>query len=468
MKSLPFERYRGAWRGAAPGWWWGMGPPPPAMHPPMLLALQEALHVPLRREAVPLLPGPPDRRLQAGMSPQDQHQGWHRGWGRGGSWYRSPSWQSSAGVQARPSAPGARCLPCFAWPRGGPGTHPPSAPTQVEELRLAYGGRGSYHANGVHASEPTLDSRRRSSAVEVTFATELERSKPEASSAFLPHSKSSSAFPLLYAELELERAWEAADLFSARNPLTSFRPHHFAGNSKSTSVGNMREVSARPLVYMDVPCPPPMAAPAPQVLFYLDRPPQPPGHAPAPGEDTAGGCSPATAKPPRRSPSGTRAGEFHCMAEGTNMAPAGESRSLARSFDYGLQEQPPKRSWSQSDMKTIRFPYGSEFRPLGPCPALSSRKAGVFRHVAAQPGLAPGLRRSAERYVGSSTESSDSDSDLLAADYCSLYGRVLRSPMARVRLSSGSLQLDEEDEEVSFATGAAEERTSRGASRYFT
>ncbi|NXW01189.1 FRMD7 protein, partial [Fregetta grallaria] len=119
-------------------------------------------------------------------------------------------------------------------------------------------------------------------------------------------------------------------------------------------------------------------------------------------------------------------------------------------------------------MKTIRFPYGSEFRPLGPCPVLSSRKAGIFRHVAAQQGLAPGLRRSAERYVGSSTESSDSDSDLLATDYCSLYGRVLRSPMARVRLSSGSLQLDEEDEEVSFATGAAEERTSRGTSRYFT
>ncbi|KAK4810263.1 hypothetical protein QYF61_013078 [Mycteria americana] len=347
---------------------------------------------------------------------------------------------------------------------------------QVEELRLAYGGRGSYHANGVHASEPMLDSRRRSSAVEVTFAAELERSKPEATPAFLPHSKSSSAFPLLYAELELERAWEPADLFGARNPLTSFRPHHqFAGNSKSTSVGNMREVSTRPLVYMDVPCPLPMAAPAPQVLFYLDRPPQPPCHAPAPGEDTAGpvgGCSPMAAKPPRRSPSGTQAGEFHheaaCTAADASLAPAGESRLLARSFDYGLQEQPPKRSWSQSDMKTIRFPYSSEFRPLGPCPVLSSRKVGVFRHVPAQQGLVPGLRRSTERYVGSSTESSDSDSDLLATDYCSLYGRVLRSPMARVRLSSGSLQLDEEDEEVSFATSTAEERTSRGASRYFT
>ncbi|XP_026704673.1 FERM domain-containing protein 7 isoform X1 [Athene cunicularia] len=341
---------------------------------------------------------------------------------------------------------------------------------QVEELRLAYGSRGSYHANGVHASEPTLDSQRRSSAVDVTFAAELERSKPEAFPSFLPHSKSSSAFPLLYAELELERAWEPTDLFSTRNPLTSFRPHHqFAGNSKSNSVGNMREVSARPLVYTDVPCPPSLGTPVPQVLFYLDKPPC---HALAAGENTASGCSPAAAKPLRRSPSGTRAGEFNheapCMATGASVAPAGESRLLARSFDYGLQEQPPKRSWSQSDMKTIRFPYGSEFRPLGPRPALSSHKVGVFRHMPALHGLTSGPRCSAERYVGSSTESSDSDSDLLGTDSCSLYGRMLRSPMARVRLSSGSLQLDEEDEEVSFATGAAEERTSRGASRYFT
>ncbi|NXB23296.1 FRMD7 protein, partial [Rhagologus leucostigma] len=119
-------------------------------------------------------------------------------------------------------------------------------------------------------------------------------------------------------------------------------------------------------------------------------------------------------------------------------------------------------------MKTIRFPYGSEFRPLGPCPALSSWKGGVLWHVPAQQGLAPVPRRSTERYLGSSTESSDSDSDLLATDYCSLYGRVLRSPMARVRLSSGSLQLDEEDEDMSFATSAAEESVSTGASKYFT
>ncbi|NXI23208.1 FRMD7 protein, partial [Sterrhoptilus dennistouni] len=119
-------------------------------------------------------------------------------------------------------------------------------------------------------------------------------------------------------------------------------------------------------------------------------------------------------------------------------------------------------------MKTICFPYGSEFRPLRLCPALSSRKGGVFWHIPAQQGLALGLRGFTECYLGSGTKSSNSDSDLLAADYCSLYGRVLRSPMARVRLSLGCLQLNEEDEEVSFATSAAEERISRGASKYFT
>lgn len=357
------------------------------------------------------------------------------------------------------------------------GTHlapTPLCPGQVEELHLACGSWGSYHAKGVHGSEPTLDSRCQSSAMEVRFATELEHSKPEASTTFLPHSKSSSAFPLLYAELEMEQAWEPIDFFGARNPLTSFRPHHqFTGNSKSTSVGNMWEVSTRPLVYMDMPCPLPMVAPAPPVLFYLDRALQSPGPALAPGEDTAGQAgagSPVAAKAPRQSPSGIQAGQFCHEATGTAMGTSmvGKNRSLAHSFDYGLQEQPPKRSWSQSDMKTIHFPYGSEFRPLGPCPTLSSRKGGVYWHVPAQQGLAPGPQRSTERYLGSSTESSDSDSDLLATDYCSLYGRMLRSPMARVRLSSGSLQLDEENEEVSFATSSAGERVSRGASKYFT
>ncbi|KAM7159766.1 FERM domain-containing protein 7 [Macrochelys suwanniensis] len=351
---------------------------------------------------------------------------------------------------------------------------------QVEDLRLAYGSRACFrNTAGVHASDPMLDSRRRNSSVEVTFAAELERSKPEADPRLLPHSKSSSAFPWAYAGLELE--WEPAAGLRRRGPLTSFQPRHeLAGNSKSTSVGNMREVASRQLSYTDVPYAPSagqlLETPSPQVFFYVDRPPPLPRHTPAAAEEAEGGLSspgPVAMKPPKRCPGPARMKVLQpealprtcCVSRHLEE----ESRTQAGAFDYSVQEL-PKRSWSQSDMKAIHFPYGSEFRPLGPCPALSSRKASILRSVLAQQGLySPATApRPAERGVGSGTESSDSDSDLLTADYYSPYGRGGKSPLARVRLSSGSLQLEEEDEEVSFATSRAEARTSMGRSSYFT
>ncbi|XP_067160150.1 FERM domain-containing protein 7 [Apteryx mantelli] len=306
---------------------------------------------------------------------------------------------------------------------------------QVEELRLAYGSRGSYGtANGAHASEPTLDA---------AGATEL----PHGRAPFLPPSRSSSAFPLLWAALERERAWEPFG--PPPPPLTSFEPRHgLPAAAKNTSTGNMRE-AARPPASADLPSAPPGRPPpasAPHVRFYVDRPPLP---RQAPAEDGPGA-------PLGRGPA---------VSTGTGEA---ASRPAARSLEHGPREQPPKRSWSQSDMKSLRFPCGSEFRPLGPCPALSSRRAGAFRPVAAPQGLPAGPRRPAERCVGSSTESSDSDPDLLAAECGARYGRPWPSPAARLRLSSGSLQLDEEDEEVALATGAAVERTPRGAASYFT
>uniref|UniRef100_A0A452GF35 FERM domain-containing protein n=1 Tax=Gopherus agassizii TaxID=38772 RepID=A0A452GF35_9SAUR len=354
---------------------------------------------------------------------------------------------------------------------------------QVEDLRLAYGSRACYrNTNGVHASDPMLDSRRRNSSVEVTFAAELERSKPEADPRLLPHSKSSSAFPLAYAELELELEWEPADGFGQRRPLTSFQPRHaLTGNSKSTSVGNMQEVTSRQLSYTDVPYVPsasqPLETTSPQVFFYVDRPPPGPRLTPATSEEAGRGLSalgPMSMKPPKRWPGPARMKELQpealprtcCVSRHLEE----ESRALAGAFDYSNQEQLPRRSWSQSDMKIIHFPYGSEFRPLGPCPALSSTKASILRSMLAQQGLSnpPAAPRPAERSVASGTESSDSDPDLLNTDYYSLYGRVGKSPLARVRLSSGSLQLEEEDEEVSFATSSAEARTSMGMSSYFT
>ncbi|KAJ7310399.1 hypothetical protein JRQ81_007313 [Phrynocephalus forsythii] len=353
---------------------------------------------------------------------------------------------------------------------------------QMEDLRLFYGSMGAYHgANGVHTSEPTLDSRRRNSAVDVIFADELERSKPEADTTLLAHSQSSSAFPLVYTELE--QAWEAADFYGQRVPLTSFQPSYTRfGDGKSPSAGNMREALPRQqLAYTDVPYVAPVHQPlevaSPQVFFYIDRPPlQFTRHTMmGPAEEMASGMNVlgvAPTKPQRRSPgtSRMRMTEPEALPRSSYLTSVSMDREDDGSvFRHGVPEPIPKRSWSQSDMKTIHFPYGSEFQPLGPCPVLSSRKADILQYVLAQQGFPPPLRvqRASERYVGSGTESSDSDSDLLP-DYYSLYGRVVKAPRARVRLSSGSLQLEGEDEEVCRSTAGIDERTPQGASNYFT
>uniref|UniRef100_A0A8C8SG04 FERM domain containing 7 n=1 Tax=Pelusios castaneus TaxID=367368 RepID=A0A8C8SG04_9SAUR len=342
---------------------------------------------------------------------------------------------------------------------------------QVEDLRLVYGSRGCYwNANGIHASEPMLDSRRRNSSMEVTFAAELERSKPEADPQLLPHSQSSSAFPLVFTELQQE----PPDAFGRRSPLTSFRPSHtLAGNSTRAPAGSRQALTAQQLSYTDVPFIPaashPLAMASPQVFFYVDQPPRLPRHTPAATEEASRGLSGPSVKPskPGPGPAWMSGLQPEPLPRTSCVSRPQEERSqaLAGALDCTVYEQLPKRSWSQSDMKTLHFPCGSEFRPLGPCPALSSRKTSILRSTLAQQGLSNPLTapHPLERRLGSGTESSDSDSE-----HYPLYSRVGRSPVARVRLSSGSLQLEEEDEEVSFATRGADGRTAAGMSNYFT
>ncbi|XP_025033431.1 FERM domain-containing protein 7 isoform X2 [Python bivittatus] len=333
---------------------------------------------------------------------------------------------------------------------------------QMEDLRLVYGTMGGYYGtNGIHTSEPMLDHRRRNSAVEVIFADELERSKPEADpTLLLPHSQSSSAFPVVYAELE--RDWEPASIYGQRSPMTSFQPSSkLGGNTKSTSMSNVRDLSPRQqLMYTDVPY---MAASnqqldmaSPPVLFYMDRPPQYPR---GPTIDHAeervvevNTCE--TPMKPQRNPGATqtKSMEHKTLPQTTYMSNLSMEQDDDESvFDYSVQEV-PKRSWSQADVKAIRFPCGSEFRPLGPCPVLTSRKIDLLQCMLAQQPFPepPGVQRTMERYAGSGTESSDSDSDLLP-DYYSLYGQVLKRPRVRIHLSSGSLQL-EGDESLVPAT----------------
>ncbi|XP_057394667.1 FERM domain-containing protein 7 isoform X2 [Balaenoptera acutorostrata] len=338
---------------------------------------------------------------------------------------------------------------------------------QVEDLRLAYGSGYYRNVNGVHASEPVLDSRRRNSAVEVTFAAELEHSKPEADPTSLHQSQSSSSFPFIYTDPVFTTDPDP-DYFEERSPLSSFQTScKFADNHTSTSSGLTSKVSpARQLTYTDIM--------PPQVFFYVDRPPQVPRQSPITAEERERPDSclqPTAMKPAKRSPGNLRRKSFQqdfqelqeAMAQTTgwsnlNVDLEEEDPNLEDAFAYNIQEPTPKRSQSQSDMKTIRFPFGSEFRPLGPCPALS-RKADLFTYMFAEQEFPTVLmdQGATEGYVAS--ESSDSEPEILKPDYYSLYDKGISSPMARIRLSSGSLQLDEEDEDVSFNTSSAEDRT---------
>ncbi|VFV45419.1 ferm domain-containing protein [Lynx pardinus] len=337
--------------------------------------------------------------------------------------------------------------------------------------------------NNIRLVVPVLDGRRRSSAAEVTFAAATpERSKPEADPALLHQSQSSSSFPFLYTDPD------PRDYFEGRSPLSSFQPScKFADNHMSTPAGLTSEVSpARRLTYTDVPYIPCTGQQVnimpPQVFFYVDRPPQVPRRSPILAEERERPDSspgPTATKPAKRSPRNVRMKSFQQDFEELQEAMArtsgrsninidleAEDPNLEDAFACNIQEQTPKRSQSQSDMKTIRFPFGSEFRPLGPCPTLS-RKADFFPYMFAEQELPTVLMHqgASERYVAS--ESSDSESEILKSDYYSLYGKGIRSPMARIRLSSGSLQLDEEDEDVSFSTPTAEDRTLLKPCNYF-
>ncbi|XP_070808256.1 FERM domain-containing protein 7 [Pituophis catenifer annectens] len=342
---------------------------------------------------------------------------------------------------------------------------------QMEDLRLVYGNMGGYYgANGIHTSEPTLDNRRRNSAVEVIFADELERSKPEADPRLLLlHSQSSSAFPVVYTELDHD--WEPGSLYGPRSPLTSFQPSSKLDDpSKSPSLSNMRDRSPRQqLMYTDVPyvaaSSQPLEVASPPVFFYVDRPPQYPKSPTVDrAEERVVEVNPCEAPmKPQRNPAAAHPKllEPPALPQATYITHLSmEEDDDENVFDYGVQEA-PKRSWSQSDVKASRFPCGSEFRPLGPCPVLTSRKIDLLQCLLTQPPFPepPQVQRTTERYAGSGTESSDSDSDLLP-DYYALYGRVLKRPQVRIHLSSGSLQLEGEESLVPAATIDDPESTS--------
>ncbi|KAL4648213.1 hypothetical protein GN956_G6562 [Arapaima gigas] len=122
------------------------------------------------------------------------------------------------------------------------------------------------------------------------------------------------------------------------------------------------------------------------------------------------------------------------------------------SDDSSYQTGLPKRSWSQSDVKFLRSRPGAhaaEFRPLGHYPHLSRRRSAHARPVPDRPASLCVLG------AGSSAEFSlsDSEPDVFYPYYCPVLGKILHAaPPARMRISSGSLQLDEGEEDSLHTT----------------
>ncbi|MGH0130453.1 UNVERIFIED_CONTAM: hypothetical protein FKN15_059912 [Acipenser sinensis] len=125
-----------------------------------------------------------------------------------------------------------------------------------------------------------------------------------------------------------------------------------------------------------------------------------------------------------------------------------EAGHMAENPNY--QVALPKRSWSQCDMKFLHTAHSTEFRPLAHYHYPSRRPSLVRQHVAADQSNS---LCTTERCISSGTDGSDSDSDIVYPYYYPVLGKLVKAaPLARLRVSSGSLQLDEEDED-SFNNG---------------
>ncbi|OCT67689.1 hypothetical protein XELAEV_18038990mg [Xenopus laevis] len=343
---------------------------------------------------------------------------------------------------------------------------------QPNDFKLIYTSRPcSRSANSV-GWDPHMHKNRRNSAAEI-FSAVLERSKPSEEPTILQLSKSSSSFPgcsyLGMKEDAPRRAYK-------KRPLSFYEDSkHFSGNIKSMSEGCMKDAAPLPpAIYADrVSVPHSSHHPNRDYVDYLcysDHLSSIPQQTSAIVEEIVR----LTNKPnafletsANKSPSARRIKEYH--------QPVYPRTSCRSSFSMGAkresqgtpveytQDPYPKRSLSHSDMKSSWFPSGSEFRPLGPCPILTkkysiSTKPFVPQHLPIAHQLPPpppapplpltevkNVPRTTERYVYSGTESSDSETEIINPYYYALFGKH-RSPVTRVRLSSGSLQLDDNED----------------------
>ncbi|CAH2315222.1 FERM domain-containing 7 isoform X1 [Pelobates cultripes] len=337
---------------------------------------------------------------------------------------------------------------------------------QPNDLRLVYTSRPCSRSVNSVGWDPFLYKNMRSSDVEVRFSADLDRPRPRVDSAPLQQSKSSASFPgCSYSDM----IHEAPRKQSERRVRSYYdESSHWPRNPMVTSKDNMKEATCSRKTYTDLaPDPFSMKFNRASTSLYCntDEPSELPLQASAIAEEILRLTNHPTSfggKSAHQSPQTTKTKEYHqpeyprtnCR-NNVNMDP---NRDFHITYmEYG-EETYPKRSWSHSDMKSAWFPYGSEFKPLGPCPILSktssvSKTPSAQQHLSLPPppppppiSISKNTPRATERYVYSGTESSDSEGEIINPYYYALFGKSIRHPMARARLSSGSLQLEDEED----------------------
>ncbi|XP_041075662.1 FERM domain-containing protein 7-like [Polyodon spathula] len=300
------------------------------------------------------------------------------------------------------------------------------------------------------APPAALAGKRSKSAVEVIFAAELERSKPEADPASFNHSRSSS-----FSCFEAEGRPDV--LQGQRSCMYFVRSNSIAEVDRSRMITNPQLLrhTASPNYALSAKQTDGFVSSA---SFYLECPPPLPMHASL-LEDVIRSSSfsnPSSMSPASRGLQKNRCDGLY-QVEVTSCGSrinVGREEAGHRAENPNYQVALPKRSWSQCDMKFLHTAHSTEFRSLAHY-HYPSRKPSLVRQVLPQ-HVGADRRNSVcttERYVGSGTDGSDSDSDIIYPYYYPVLGKLVKAaPLARLRVSSGSLQLDEEDED-SFNNG---------------
>ncbi|RXM91692.1 FERM domain-containing protein 7 [Acipenser ruthenus] len=296
------------------------------------------------------------------------------------------------------------------------------------------------------ALSAALAGKRSKSAVEVVFAAELERSKPEADPASFNHSRSSS-FSCFEAE-------GRPDVLQGQRSRMCF-----VGSSSIAEVNRSRMITNPQLLRHTAS--PNYTRAAKQTdsfvssaSFYLECPPPLPRHASLVDDviRSSSFSNPFSMSPASRGLQKYRPDGLYQVG----ITSCGSRINVGREEAGHMAENPnyqvalPKRSWSQCDMKFLHTAHSTEFTPLAHYHYPSRRPSVVRQHVAAD---RTNSLCTTERYISSGTDGSDSDSDIVYPYYYPVLGKLVKAaPLARLRVSSGSLQLDEEDED-SFNNG---------------